>query len=748
MPEYIKQTNRTILFEEFSRCDDVPRLDILLSNNTQLSHIKVKQELTVTSFEEFIKKFDPKYYEYTELVKDTVTGEEYPVFTYSLKPPARENAVPRRLVDQPFYKAMMNISIEKGNSGKTDFGFDFESELSKAYSPKKTMDDARDIRAKLAYNWSEYKKIEKKGGSQAEKDEYASEIKRLRKRIRDDYMSQSQFDLIPLFIEDTKERIERIGYKSGEDSGDEKRRARVQITFGSDGSPKYIEMKNNDDNDDTKLIGTSADSSTKMLETILSNDFDQAANKGKNLLVVDDPKSTEFMKNMLLSVFAGKSFEDDDSTSEQLKANLNMYELMYKASQQSFAQNVVSLVEKIINIRTFFEHSGDNTELIVSNCQIQNLLGNVQFERFIQAEGQESSDERIWFAIIPAVNHNDFVKLEGLTPSSNPKDDLDDLDDIDDTETESTTAISLTNFSNLTTALKIFGENDIITFFNFKGCNKTSSTGLTKQVVIDYKKEFDSISGEKYGEYAIFCYPNFTVLPDRESSVKIGNEFIKLPPVFIDASYVAAGLVVKSQKLDELSCKGFEVNNSLGQPIRFDFEASFDTKYGDKKVPLSQVYSTSMSRELVLSWTPDLVEEIRKDGGFGFCFCGDEKWYDYRGRTTKQNNAYAFKSRTLAKDKVKDEDGKPTGETRYRPIFKTLVNTYFKKLAKKTNAQQIARLCEDYMRGLNKKCINNALYNPDFSSVKCDETITMSGNNVKIKYDKDRDDFTLNFEEA
>ena len=73
-----------------------------------------------------------------------------------------------------------------------------------------------------------------------------------------------------------------------------------------------------------------------------------------------------------------------------------------------------------------------------------------------------------------------------------------------------------------------------------------------------------------------------------------------------------------------------------------------------------------MNRELILSWNSGLIDEISKSGGFGFCFCGDEKWFTYRGQITKQANAYVFRARTLAKDRIMDADGNPTNEERFR----------------------------------------------------------------------------------
>ena len=752
MPQYIKQTSRTILFEEFSRAErtdangisvPVDRLDFLLDRKAQKTFMDVKDKLIVRSFKEFIEKFDPKYYEFISVQTDPSTGEEVPIFTYSLKKPLRGNATECRLVEQPFYKAMVDIYRNKGVAGESDATFEFSTLIDRVFSPSHAMEEAREIRGRLTYNYSEYLRLEQHGAAPEELSEIATEIKRLRRRVRDEYMSRSQFNLIPLVIQDTRERLEYRGDSDQNPANGDTVQRHVEITFDEKGRLQYHD-KPAVENSDTLLIGTSSvESATKRLCTTISSDFDRAAETGKNQLrIVDDPQSTGFMKKMLLSVFGGQAFEDDDASVEELRTNLALYEAMYKKSQESFAQNVVSLVEKIINVMAFFDHAGPNAELIVSNCGISELIkesNRTNFNQFIEALGNEKTDEKIWFAIIPAVDHKDFVTIEGVSKAVS----LD--DDLDDEPAPAVSSYSLTPFPHLLTALELLGKNNIITFFNFKGCSRTSSSELTSETVVAYKNALENV---KYRDYAVFCYPNFTILPQRESSVKIGQEYIKLPPVFVDASYIAASLCVSTQHLDTLSSKDFPVSEALGQPVRFDFEGSFDTVTGDKKVLLSQVFATKMNRELILSWNSGLIDEISKSGGFGFCFCGDEKWFTYRGQTTKQANAYVFRARTLAKDRIMDADGNPTNDERFRPIFKTMVKTYFSVIAMKTDAQQIRRICDDYTGGKSKMNINNAVYSPNSSGVQSEETITFRDNRINITYDRDSDGFNLEFRES
>lgn len=752
MPEYIKQTSRTILFEEFSRAETtdkdgriVPaeRMDFLLKHSTQQAYLDIKDKLIVHSFEEFIEKFDPKYYEYIALGRDPKTGADVPIFTYSLKKPLREDATECRLVEQPFYKAMVEIYRNKGIAGESDATFEFSKLVDRVFSPSHAMDEAREIRGRLAYNFNEYIRLEERKASPEELSEIALEIKRLRKKVRDEYMSRRQFNLLPLIIQDTRERLEYYGDTEQKSVDDGAVQKHIEITFDQNGKLQFNE-KLPETQSDTVLIATSStESATKRICTTIEKDFDRAIEVGKNkLCVVGDNGSTGFMREMFCSIFGGKAPEDSGATAEELRNNLKIYEAMYKESQESFAKNVVALVEKIINVMAFFDHAGPKAELIVSNCSISELIkesNRTNFKNFITALGNEKSDEKIWFAIIPAVDHEDFVTIDGVSRTVT----LD--DDLDDDVTETVGSYDLTPFLHLKDALEILGGSNIMTFFNFKGCSGTSSAELTAELVSAYKNALENVA---YSDHAVFCYPNFTILPQRQSSVKIGREYIKLPPVFVDASYIAAALCVSTQNLDTLRAKGFNVSYSLGQPVRFDFEGSFDTGTGNKKVRLAQVFATKMNRELILSWNRSLIDEISKSGGFGFCFCGDEEWFTYNNQTTKQKNAYVFRARTLAKDVVFDAEGNPTGEERYRPIFKTMVKTYFSMIAMKTDAQQINRICEMYTSGKNKMNINNAVYSPNSGGVNSEETIVFKDNRISITYDRDSDGFTLEFKES
>ena len=446
------------------------------------------------------------------------------------------------------------------------------------------------------------------------------------------------------------------------------------------------------------------------------------------------------MKDALVSVVAGSN--KAELSLEQLEENKNLYEQMYTLSQKNFAQAVVSLVEKVLNVKAFFEHAGGKPELIVSNDKIEDLYTNSRFINYITSLGKEMNDQKIWFAIVPSIYHDEFVKIQGVKKESNFNK-LNNLSFNKKTNVNSiNNKIKLTPFTSLSGILDLLGKSRIITFFNFKGCEKTSSMYLSSEIIKRYKEELKPIiENEEASEYSVFCYPNFTILPERYSYFKLGDETIPLPPVYLDASYVACGLYVKSQNNDELSKEGFKVNENLGCPVRFDFEGSF--KINNIEVQLSQIFHTNINRENILSWS-SVKQEIDKDGGFGFCFCDDE--VTYRSKTNKdvkQLNAYVYKARTLGRYKVKDENGNETGEVHYRPIYRTFVKSYITNINRLNQGvyTQLENKANTWKSVNSIENINNPIKAGD--SIDLNQNKSTKKIEITIKYCKD-----MNFKEA
>ena len=181
-----------------------------------------------------------------------------------------------------------------------------------------------------------------------------------------------------------------------------------------------------------------------------------------------------------------------------------------------------------------------------------------------------------------------------------------------------------------------------MTFYNYKATKKTCFGNINKEM---YEKMRDRIHFDK-GEYAICCLPNFTIIPDEQRDVIINKKLVdakcqkelvslKIPAIYVEASYVAAGMVVGSQQKDMLLKKGFNVDPGLTY-VRFDFE--------EKDV--AKRFQSNMCVENDLPVPKDMNDELLTNR-FGFYF-SDKRIPGEGGREI--THCYVRNARTMAKN--------------------------------------------------------------------------------------------------
>lgn len=183
-----------------------------------------------------------------------------------------------------------------------------------------------------------------------------------------------------------------------------------------------------------------------------------------------------------------------------------------------------------------------------------------------------------------------------------------------------------------------------------------------------------SLTSKSFSEFAIPCFPNFTIIPKDKSGVvldtkmtlnennlaEISNakqDIMKLwiDGVYVGAAYVAAGIVATYQDPEYLKMIfRRNVDNEL-PGVRFDIES------GDNSL---MVYTT-LAKEIT-GFTNPIKSEINKKN-FGFVFSSENASYNGLPVT----NVMIYKSRNL----LYDEN---TGA--YEPIYKTQVTTYIERI--------------------------------------------------------------------
>ena len=129
---FINRTNRTILFEEINpeKMDILTLMDSLDDENI----IEINRHLLVSSFDEFLEKFDPKVYSYFDAESQSIR--------YILKKPEgiSEDLITEIKINNgnTFFK-MLNTLIEARKSqGNRSVDFKFENIL-ELISPRKVI---------------------------------------------------------------------------------------------------------------------------------------------------------------------------------------------------------------------------------------------------------------------------------------------------------------------------------------------------------------------------------------------------------------------------------------------------------------------------------------------------------------------------------------------------------------------------------------------------------------------------------
>lgn len=708
----IKQTSKTILFEEFSaeasegmdENDVCPDLATILKGENSSDYVmKVAEQLEVKSFDEFVKKFTPCVWETMRMTE----GESTPQFCYSIeKPQGYPNAKKIQLSTHEFYKMVMNLYSKKINSGDDNLDFDY-SMVEELLSPAKALKDAKKIRKELQYNYTEYLKLP--DSRKSEKNDKAKKITETRKAIAGKYDNISA--LLKLSLGDVEEKLLALP------EGNKKVGDGVELLVEPVSRPCLMEFSETGDIDVVYLEDIPENEQkekndvTKKIAGLVGKDYDQKEGANAN----------DFVRSLVLSNFAG----GDQAgalvpTRAELVEKREMYTYMYKNHQEQFVKTISSVVEKMLNVKVFFDNAtvgGELTStLVVANCKASDLLDGDdikgKFTTYLEKVSNDNTFHKVWFAIVPSVGDSDLL------------DDDDEEFDIDadiygnegESSSEKAELLSLSAGKEMITLLS---KHKIMSFFNFKACEKTSFYHLDKKIITTYQDKVESLNGN---EYATFCYPNFTILPRRETNIKIGitekngyqeDEFLEIPGIYVDASYVAAGLTVGVQNPAYLKQKGYKVN-AKNPGVRFNLEEG-NNPY---------MVTTTMNREGNTPWSAD-VEAFVKAEKFGFCFCGNTKYFNNQ----LVNNSYVYLSRNMKKDCI------------YKTIIKEFVTQYLRLIAGKGGFDTASTLVNNEgnqwsLEGEGSPDLGNCI-------LRKDEKITIDKASGKLKISlKEKDEYT------
>ena len=263
--EIIQQTNRTMLFEEINpeKLDlltivgDVKGIDSL--NDEKI--IEINQYLLVRSFDEFLEKFAPTVYSFYNAANQKVI--------YTLKRPENipEECVSEIRLDQnnDFLKMLFTLIDTKRSQGIRNVDFKFEKVLD-MISPKKIMEDIKQVRKEIHYLYNKYEQLEDGDPS---KLDIGDKLNNKFEEASRNY--NNVLAMLPLAIEDIKTRL--LYGRSQEEASKNAQNIQIGIlTMGEHGELKIIEAPKNESSTALMVMDEQRNNS---LVAAFEEDYDQ-----------------------------------------------------------------------------------------------------------------------------------------------------------------------------------------------------------------------------------------------------------------------------------------------------------------------------------------------------------------------------------------------------------------------------------------------------------------------------------------
>ncbi len=641
--ETITQTNRTILFAEINP----ERLNLLtligdVRGRNSLDDDKMKEineVLVVKSFEEFLEKFSPVVYSWCDASSSAIR--------YSLVKP--ENIPGSCITEIPINESndLLNMLITlldaKGAQGLMNVEFKFSKVLD-MISPKKIMEDIRQVRREIQYTYGKYAELDE---GDPKKLDLGDQLNCQFEKASQNY--NNVLAMLPLAIEDIKTRLLLGDQESGGTGTDFKAGL---LSMGDDGELKILEMKQEES---TQLAVVDDKVNTSLMETF-REDYD-ALN--------EDP--SDYVRDLVVRTFCPLSSTMESMVDREVEVkNYNHYLEFYKKSKDDFVKAVKPLLEKILGVKTFFDQyqvkeKGMEPQLLITNTALDMTVKASNLPRLLAylntSNDKNEFDNTVWFGIVPDVELNQAggAKLKRLRFAGNQK-------------VERPGMNSMESLASLMNAIYPYR---ITTFFSFAAGEETSFSSIATEGISIFKDRCTPLMKKDYSEFVVPCIPNATVIPkdksglildkkmviDEEGRVSLSEEkedLMKmwLEGIYVGAAYEAAGIVAAWQCPEYLKQRFH--NTSMEYPgVRFDVEADDN----------SLLAATSMTKEI--SGFTNAIKNSINHTGFGFVFTSDNA--QYKGKEIK--NIRVYKARNLL-----------SNGNEFEPIYKTMVLTYIERM--------------------------------------------------------------------
>ena len=641
--ETITQTNRTMLFTEINP----EKLNLLtligdVRGKTSLDDDKIKEineELLVSSFDEFLEKFAPVVYSWCDANSASIQ--------YSLEKP--ENLPENCITEIPLTRSndLLNMLITlvdaKGAQGVANVDFKFSNVLN-MISPKKIMDDIRQVRREIQYTYGKYMELD---DGDPKRLDLGDKLNYQFEQASSNY--NNVLAMLPLAIEDIKTRMLLGQQESGRGGKDFKAGL---LSMGDDGELKILEMKQ----EESAQLAVVDDGINASLMEVFKEDYD-ALNEN----------SSDYVRDLVVRTFCPLTSTMESTVDRETEVkNYNHYLEFYKQSKDDFVKAVKPLIEKLLGVKTFFDQyqvreKGMQPRLLVTNVPLDMMVKSSNLPRLLTylntTNDKNEFENTIWFGIVPDVELNQTAggSLHRLRFAGNQK-------------KAKEGAVTMESLASLMNAVYPYR---ITTFFSFITGEETSFNYVATEGVGIFRDKCTPLMKRDFSEFLVPCIPNATIIPkdksglildkkmviDEEGNVSLSQEKedvmkMWLEGVYVGAAYEAAGIVAAWQCPEYL--KQRFPNTSMNYPgVRFNIEA------GDNAL----LAATSMTKEI--SGFTNATKNSINNTGFGFVFTSDNA--QYKGKEIK--NIMVYKCRNLLGN-----------GNEFEPIYKTLVITYIERM--------------------------------------------------------------------
>ena len=643
MINLIKQTNRTVLFDEVN--PEKLNLLTLIGDSREKDSLddetikEINNNLLIRNFDDFLNKFEPKVYSYYNAATQKIN--------YLLKKP---EGVDNNLITEininngnVFFKMLNTLIDTRKSQGERNVDFKFENIL-ELISPRKVIDDIKQTRKEITHLFQKYEQLEEGNPKKLEIGD------KLNYKFEDAAQNYNNvLSMLPLAIEDIKTRL-LLEHENAEHKSEKIKLGMLNVS--DKGELEIIEYKQEEKNE----IILIDEGNSNNLAIAFKDDYENSSKA-----------PSKYISDLVVRTFVPLAEGKLEVNISKEVENYNNYLTFYKNAQEDFIKIAKPLIEKLLGIKMFFEQYNTKIPsmtptLLITNIKAEMMMKAGNKER-IQAylntvNSKNDFSDTIWFGIYPNVDLDDkkgerTIKERFQGSKKEEK-------------------IDKNSIETLTNLMAMLREYKIQVFFNFESTYETTFDNLSTEGIEKYIEKTQKLENNNYSEYLIPVMPNFTIIPKDKSGVmldfkmkyneELGLELSKekedllkfwIEGVYIDASYVAAGIIAATQCPNYLKDR-FKAVSQVFPGVRFDLEAE-DNSYKAR---------TIMPKEI--SGFTNTIKDKINHLNYGFIFSSDSA----NLKKEKIKNITVYKARTMARN----ENGI------YEPLYKTLTTTYIERI--------------------------------------------------------------------